>query len=90
MPRYAADMPLQTHQRAAFVLPCTVARGITYLSDPAIVLGAMPSVERIVLRQRGTYRLTLAPIRAPGVSLRPAAEVVFTTTDSRVIIQSIA
>ena len=90
MPEHATDMPLQTSQRAAFALPCTVARGIAYLSDPATVLSALPSVERIIQRQRGTYRVMLAPIHVPGVSLRPAAEVIFTTTESQVCIQSVA
>ena len=90
MPEHASDLSLQTSQRASFALPCVMARGIAYLSDPAIVLGAMPSVERVIQRQRGTYRLMLAPIHVPGVSLRPAAEVRFTTTDSQVAVRSVA
>lgn len=90
MPEHAADMPLQTSQRAAFALPCPVARGIAYLSDPAAVLSALPSMERIIQRQRGTYRLVLAPIHLLGVSLRPAAEITFATTESQVMIRSIA
>ena len=90
MPDHARDMPLQTSQRAAFALPCTVARGIVYLSDPALVLGALPSVERVIQRQRGAFRVTLAPIHVPGVALQPAAEVVFTATDAQVTIRSIA
>lgn len=90
MPEHAGDLPLQTSQRATFALPCTVARGIAYLGDPAVVLGALPGVERAILRQRGTYRLVLAPIRAPGIALRPAAEVEFAATDSGVVIRSVA
>jgi hypothetical protein len=83
-------MPLQTSQRAAFALPCTVARGIAYLSDPATVLSALPSTQRIIERQRGSYRVMLAPIQVLGVSLRPAAEVTFATTESQVLIRSVA
>ncbi|MGH8164170.1 MAG: DUF1997 domain-containing protein [Rhodanobacteraceae bacterium] len=90
MSEHASDLSLQTSQRAFFALPCVVARGIAYLSDPAIVLGALPSVERVILRPHGTYRLTLAPIHVPGVSLRPAAEVRFATTDSQVAVRSVA
>ncbi len=90
MPEHASDLSLQTSQRAFFALPCAVVRGIAYLSDPAIVLGALPSVERVIRRQRGTYRLTLAPIHVPGASLRPAAEVRFAATDSQMAVRSIA
>lgn len=89
MPEHAADMPLQTSQRASFALPCTVARGIAYLSDPAVVFGALPSVERVIQRQRGTFRVTLAPIHVPGVALRPAAEVAFATADTQVTVRSV-
>ena len=47
-------------------------------------------MERVILRQHGTYRIMLAPVTMPGISLRPAAEVVFTATDSRVVVRSIA
>ncbi len=90
MPDHAADIPLQTSQRAAFALPCAIARGVAYLSDPSVVLGALPSVERVVQRQCGTFRLTLAPIHVPGVALRPAAEVVFAATDAQVTVRSVA
>ena len=89
MPEPTRDLPLQTTQNAAFTLPCPVARGITYLSDPEIVLSALPSVERIVLRQRGSYRLTLAPIHLPGHALRPAVEIVFEAAADRVTIRSV-
>lgn len=89
MPDQPRDLPLQTTQNAAFTLPCPVARGIAYLSVPEVVLPALPSVERIVLRQRGSYRLTLAPIHLPGHALRPAVEIVFTTTANGVTIRSI-
>ena len=89
MPEHA-DMPLETSQRAAFMLACPVARGIAYLSDPAVVLSALPSTERIIQRQRGAYRIMLAPMHLLGVSLRPAAEITFATSDSQVVIQSIA
>lgn len=90
MPEHASDMPLQTSQRAVFTLPCTVAYGIAYLNDPAAVLSALPSMERIIQRQRGTYRVVLAPIHVLGISLRPAAEITFTTIESQVLIRSIA
>jgi hypothetical protein len=90
MPEHASDLSLQTSQRASFALPCVMAHGIAYLSDPAIVFGAMPSVERVIRRQRGTYRLMLAPVHVPGLSLRPAAEVRFAVTDSQVVVRSIA
>ncbi len=90
MTERAGDMPLQTSQHAAFALPCTVARGIAYLSDPTIVFGALPGVERVIQRQRGAYRVTFAPIQVPGISLRPAAEVTFAMTDGQVAIRSIA
>ncbi len=89
MPEHAADMPLQTSQRASFALSCSVARGIVYLSDPAVVFNALQSVERVVQRQHGTFRVTLAPIHVPGVALRPAAEVAFATTDTQVTVRSI-
>lgn len=84
------DIPITITHPTAFALPCPVPRGITYLSDPSILLGALPSVERVVMRQRGTYRLTLAPIRFFNHAFRPAAEVTLTTTDERVTIQSIS
>ncbi len=90
MPEPASDLSLQTSQRASFALPCVMARGIAYLSDPAILLGALPSAERVILRERGTYRLTLAPIHVPGVSLRPAFEVRFAATESQIAVRSIA
>ncbi len=89
MPEHAADMLLQTSQHAAFALPCTVTRGIAYLSDPAIVLSALPSMERIIQRPQGAYRLVLAPIQVLGVSLRPAAEITFATAASQILIRSI-
>jgi len=90
MPVHARDIPLQTSHGASFALPCTAARGVIYLSDPSVVLGALPSVERVVQRQCGTFRVVLAPIHVPGVALRPAAEVVFAATDAQVTIRSIA
>ncbi|MHB8646522.1 MAG: DUF1997 domain-containing protein [Thermomicrobiales bacterium] len=89
MPGQTADMSLQTSQRATFALPCTVARGIAYLRDPTVVLGALPSIERVIQRPRGAYRLKLAPIQFPGLSLRPAAEVAFVSADGHVTIRSI-
>lgn len=90
MTERAGDLPLQTSQHAAFALPCIVACGIAYLSDPTIVLGALPGVERVIQRQQGTYRVMFTPIQVLGVSLRPAAEVTFATTDGQVAIRSIA
>jgi carbon monoxide dehydrogenase subunit G len=90
MPEHAGDLPLRTTQHATFALPGTVARALAYLGDPNVVLSALPSVERVILRQRGTYRITLAPVQIPGVSLRPAAEVTFATEPDRVRITSIA
>lgn len=89
MPEHAGDMLLQTSQRTAFALPCTVTRGIAYLSDPAIVLSALPSMQRIIQRRQGAYRLVLAPIHVLGVSLRPAAEITFATTESQILVRSI-
>jgi hypothetical protein len=89
MPEKAGDLPLRTIQHAAFALPCAVARALVYLSDPTVVLSALPSVERAILRQRGTYRITLAPVQIPGVSLRPAAELTFATESVRVSIASV-
>jgi hypothetical protein len=89
MPEHAGDLPLRTIQHAAFALPCAVGCALAYLGDPAVVLAALPSVERVVLRQRGTYRITLAPVQLPGVSLRPAAEVTFATEPERVSITSV-
>ena len=89
MPDPTRDLPLQTTQRAAFGLPCAVTRAVMYLSDPTITLGGLPSVERIVLRQRGSYRLTFRPIQVPGFALRPAAEVRFTTGADRVSVTSV-
>lgn len=89
MPEDGNDLPLRTNHHAAFALPCAVARGVAYLSDPAAVLGALPSVERAIHRQRGTFRVTLAPVAIPGVSLRPAAELVFTTGPDCVTIESV-
>ena len=89
MPEHAGDLPLRTIQHATFALPCAVPRALVYLSDPAVVLCALPSVERIVHRQRGTYRITLAPVQIPGVSLRPAAEVTFATDPECVRIASV-
>lgn len=88
MPVHAEDLLIQTTQHAAFALSCVVPRGVAYLSDPAVVLGALPSVERVIHRQRGTFRITLAPVQIPGVSLRPAAEVLFVTAEDRVTIRS--
>lgn len=90
MPERTGELPLRTSHRATFALPCSTERGIAYLSDPTIVLGALPSVERAIQRQRGTYRLILTPIHIPGVSLRPAAEVRFAATDTQVAVRSIA
>src|SRR5262249_2377112 len=84
------DLPITITHSIAFLLLCPTSRGIAYLSDPEILLGALPSVERAVARQRGTYRLTLAPIRSPGHTFRPAAEVTIATVDDRVMIQSVA
>ncbi len=89
MTERAGEMPLQTSQHAVFALPCTMARGVIYLCDPTIVLGALPGVERVIQRQQGAYRVTFAPIQALGVSLRPAAEVTFAVTDGQVAIRSI-
>jgi hypothetical protein len=89
MPEHAGDLPLRTTQHATFALPGTVARALAYLGDPQVVLSALLSVERVVLRQRGTYRITLAPVQIPGVSLRPAAEVTFATEPDRVRIASV-
>lgn len=89
MTERAGEIPLQTSQHATFALPCTVAHGVAYLSDPTIVLGALPGVERVIQRQQGAYRVMFAPIQALGVSLRPAAEVTFATTDGQVAIRSI-
>ncbi|MGI8687339.1 MAG: DUF1997 domain-containing protein [Thermomicrobiales bacterium] len=89
MTERAGDMPLQTGQHAVFALPCSVASGIAYL-NPTIVLNALPGVERVIQRQRGAYRVTFAPIHVPGISLRPAAEITFATTNSQVAIRSIA
>ena len=89
MPEHTADLPLHMTQHAAFALPCAVPRAIAYLGDPAIVLSALPSIERAVQRQRGTFRITLAPVQTPGVSLRPAAEITFVIEPDRVRIESI-
>lgn len=72
-----------------FALPRPVARGVAYLCNPSVLLGALPSVERVIARTRGTYRLTLAPTRAPGLMLRPAAEVTFAATEDQVVIESV-
>jgi hypothetical protein len=90
MPKQPPDLPITITHSIAFSLLCPVSRGITYLSDPEILLGALPSVEHVVARQRGTYRLTLAPIRSPGHTIRPAAEVTIAAMDDRVTIQSVA
>jgi uncharacterized protein DUF1997 len=90
MPEHTREIALETSQRAAFALPCAVARGIAYLSDPAVIFGALPSMERVIQRQHGAYRLMLGPIHVLGVSLRPAAEVEFATTDAQIAIRSIA
>ena len=84
------DIPITITHSLTFVLPCPVAHAIIYLSDPAILLGALPIVERAVLRQRGTYRLTLTPIRMFGQAFRPAAEVSVVATDDEVVIQSVS
>ena len=89
MTEHAGDLPLRTTQHATFALPCAVARALAYLGDPTVVLSALPSVERIVQRQRGTYRITLAPVQIPGVSLHPAAEVAFITEPDCVRIESV-
>lgn len=89
MPDHARDLPLRTTQHAAFALPCAMAHAIAYLGNPAIVLSALPSIERVIHRQRGTFRVTLAPVHVPGVSLRPAAEVTFAAEPDRVRIESI-
>lgn len=89
MPERTGDLPIRTTQRAAFALPCPVPRGIAYLGDPAVVLGALSSVERVIQRQRGSFRVTLAPVHIPGITLRPAAEVVFAIEEGRVTIRSI-
>lgn len=89
MPEHAGDLPLRTTQRATFALPCPAGRARAYLGDPAVVLSALPSVERIILRQRGSLRITLAPVQIPGVSLRPAIEVIFATEPDRVRIESV-
>lgn len=89
MPEHAGDLPLRITQRATFVLPGAVPRALAYLGDPTIVLSALPSVERVVQRQRGTFRMTLAPVQIPGVSLRPAAEITFATGPDRVRIESV-
>ncbi|MGI8858310.1 MAG: DUF1997 domain-containing protein [Thermomicrobiales bacterium] len=89
MPVHAGDLSLRTTQHATFALPCAAPRALAYLGDPAAVLAALPSVERIIQRQRGTFRITLAPVQIPGLSLRPAAEVAFTIESDRVRITSI-
>jgi hypothetical protein len=89
VPDQSLAIPLSITHTIAFALPCPVARGIAYLGDPTILLGALPSIERVVARQRGTYRLTLEPIRALGHILRPAAEVTIVTATDRIAIQSV-
>jgi hypothetical protein len=89
MPEHAGNLPLRTTHRATFALPCAAPRALAYLGDPAVVLAALPSVERVIQRQQGTFRITLAPVQVLGVSLRPAAEVIFTTEPDRVRIMSI-
>jgi hypothetical protein len=84
-----ADLPLTITHSLAFALPCPVSRAMDYLSEPAILLGALPSVERVRERRHGTSRLTLAPIRMLGVVLRPAAEVTIVTAANRVRIASV-
>lgn len=89
MPHLFPDVPMQTTQRAAFTLPCPVVRAAAYLSDPAVVFAALPSVERVIRRQQGTFRLFLAPIRVPGYALRPAAEVTIAAHADRIAIRGI-
>ncbi len=89
MPAHVGELPLRTTQHATFALPCTASRAFAYLGNPAAMLAALPSVERIIQRQRGTYRITLAPVQIPGLSLRPAAELSFTIEPDRVRITSI-
>jgi hypothetical protein len=84
-----ADLPLTITHSLAFALPCPVSRAVDYLGEPEILLGALPSVERVRERQPGSYRLTLAPIRMLGVVLRPAAEVTIVTAANRVRIASV-
>jgi hypothetical protein len=83
------DIPITITHSLTFLLPSPVERAIRYLSEPAILLGALPIVERAVLRQRGTYRLTLEPIRTFGHAIQPAAEVAIVATDGAVRIQSV-
>ncbi len=83
------DIPITITHSLTFVLPAPVERAVRYLSDPAILLGALPTVERAVLRQGGTYRLTLAPIRTLGQAFRPAAEVAIVVADDAVRIRSL-
>jgi hypothetical protein len=89
VPEQPPDIPLSITHAITFTLPCPVARGVAYLGDPAILLGALPSVERVVARHQGTYRLTLEAIRALGHTLRPAAEIVIAITADRVAIRSV-
>ncbi len=84
------NVPLQMTRRAAFTLPCPTGRATAYLSDPAVLFGALPSVERVIARRQGTFRLVLAPIPVPGYALRPAAEVAIVTGAERVTVRSIA
>lgn len=89
MPEHARGLPVRTTQHATFSLPGAVPCAVAYLGDPAVVLSALPSVERVIQRQRGTFRVTLAPVQIPGLSLRPAAEVTFATGPDRVRIESV-
>src|SRR3954451_5007859 len=90
MPAPPPDIPITITHSLTLVLPSAVQRDLIYLSDPAILLGALPIVERAVLRQRGTYRLTLAPIRTFGQAFRPAAEIAIVAADTEVAIRSVA
>jgi hypothetical protein len=89
MPERADDLPIHTTQHVTFALPGAVARGIAYLSDPTVVLSALPSAERVIHRQNGAFRVTLAPVQIAGLSLRPAAEIMFAAAQDRVTIRSI-
>lgn len=89
MPEHAEDLSIRTIQHATFALPAAPRRAVAYLGDPAVVLSALPSVERIVQRQRGTFRVTLAPVQIPRISLRPAAEVMFVSGADHVRIESV-
>lgn len=71
----AESLSLHTAHTVRFALPCMVKRAVSYLSDPHILLAAVPGIQRAVLRRQGTYRLTLTPVHAFGLRMHPVAEV---------------